>query len=716
MSGSNYASSSNQTDGPTEYIIWNPHFTGVWPSMLIFIWFLLVAATKLGYEGLVHHKKVPRVIKQIPESCELIILGLICGFIFPETIEQRMEELFTNHNFFIYILPPIILEAGYTVPMKPFANAWVEIFVYAVFGTLLNTFLVGYTLIYITSSPRFDWISIQLPMGEMTMLRWFLYAAIISAVDPVAVLAVFDQIHVNQTLYILVFGESLMNDGVAVVLYRVLEQLCELKPTMDLDLWLTLTAHFLYIVIGGIIIGVVFGFAAAFCTKFTYRATIMEPIVVVGMAYLSYLLAEALGTSAILSLVFCAFTMRAYVHHNISKESDTTIHNALIMLATLTEATIFLNLGIVGAWVLKKYFSAAFGIFVVSIVACFIFRFVIVGVLTAALNRWYRQKFIKLRDQIIMAYGGLRGGIAFSLMQVATLGYKSQPPEVVGHGEPKKDTIEDQVRGILVCSTLLIILFTCFIQGTTISYVVNLLHVEKDDSNTDKSKKSHFEESACEVIDEVMMGIRGILSKKPGRQYFWFRFDEIKAKLNPIFERDPCTTRHFDKRIIQECEKIQSDQNQLFGDKMAAVKKCMENSRSEAISGGFHNSNENNGGKDNDCLVHSGQLGSGLLDNDEWKKKVTILDLENLPDNPKEQDLTQLFREATDDRRREIHLLQLPSPIEPINSNEIKKPNYSRRQTSWQRTTKSVIKQKEILSLLNNNERNANDSPYHSIG
>ena len=181
--------------------------------MLIFIWFLLVAATKLGYEGLVHHKKVPRVIKQIPESCELIILGLICGFIFPETIEQRMEELFTNHNFFIYILPPIILEAGYTVPMKPFANAWVEIFVYAVFGTLLNTFLVGYTLIYITSSPRFDWISIQLPMGEMTNLRWFLYAAIISAVDPVAVLAVFDQIHVNQTLYILVFGESLMNDG-----------------------------------------------------------------------------------------------------------------------------------------------------------------------------------------------------------------------------------------------------------------------------------------------------------------------------------------------------------------------------------------------------------------------------------------------------------------------------------------------------------------------
>merc|ERR1719461_660066 len=136
------------------------------------------------------------------------------------------------------------------------------------------------------------------------------------------------------------------------------------------------------------------------------------------------------------------------------------------MLAYLCESTIFLNLGIYGAKVLHSHFMQALPLAIWTIILCTAIRFGLVYGITWIMNNLYRTREICYQNQFIMAYGGLRGGIAFSLMMLANLG----------------DVPED-TKDILLCASLILILFTCFLQGTTIEYFVNSFHVEKQEDN-----------------------------------------------------------------------------------------------------------------------------------------------------------------------------------------------------------------------------------------
>ena len=413
MTSDSSASDGHHPTAPVSknYIIASSDFHTTKVPIILFAWFLMVAVAKIIFQNIKidinievkqNKEKVSRkILRQIqkffrvvPESCILISLGLSVGFalIFLKNnnyIEFEFENffLFDAHVFFIFLLPPIIFEAGYTVPRKAFIMNALEIFVYAVFGTLLNVALVGGGLYLVN---YLEWLQ-PLNASNFTLMIILLYSAINSAVDPVAVLAVFNEIHVNMTLFILVFGESLMNDGVAVVLFNVFNELirvwgnaemdakkqqlsftnfgtarnmvvsenmshnatgvlmenvategidlmnpANISETISFDLDHNMTKrsvsdevsieematgqvtvtdvilHLLYIVFGGLITGIGFGFICAYITKFTRNAHLVEPVVVLGFSYIAYFLAESFKTSAILAMVFCTLTMRSY--------------------------------------------------------------------------------------------------------------------------------------------------------------------------------------------------------------------------------------------------------------------------------------------------------------------------------------------------------------------------------------------------------------------
>lgn len=144
----------------------------------------------------------------VPESCLLIVVGLLVGGII-KAIGGEAPVL-NSKLFFFYLLPPIILDAGYFLPIRAFTENMGTILVFAVVGTLWNAFFIGGMMYAVCQIEGAN-------LGGVDLLSCLLFGSIISAVDPVAVLAVFEEIHINELLHILVFGESLLNDAVTVV-------------------------------------------------------------------------------------------------------------------------------------------------------------------------------------------------------------------------------------------------------------------------------------------------------------------------------------------------------------------------------------------------------------------------------------------------------------------------------------------------------------------
>ena len=102
----------------------------------------------------------------------------------------------------------------------------------------------------------------------------------ISAVDPVAVLAIFDEIGVNKDLYFLVFGESMFNDGVTVVLYNTMVALNGLEPNIPHGQFVLSFLSFFSVVGGGLLIGFIVGVLSAISCKYTRHARVLEPMII----------------------------------------------------------------------------------------------------------------------------------------------------------------------------------------------------------------------------------------------------------------------------------------------------------------------------------------------------------------------------------------------------------------------------------------------------
>ncbi|KPU74445.1 uncharacterized protein Dana_GF21085, isoform H [Drosophila ananassae] len=449
-------------------------FGRVKTPFIIGIWILSASIAKIGFH------MTPKLHLIFPESCLLIVVGVVIGVVLYFCTDVAVSPL-TPNTFFFYMLPPIILDAGYFMPNRLFFDNLGTILLMAVVGTIFNIATIGGSLY---ACGLFGIYGEGETPGLMDV---FLFASLISAVDPVAVLAVFEEIHVNEILYIVVFGESLLNDAVTVVMYHMMESYNEigLDKIIAQDI-ASGVGSFFVVALGGTAIGIIWGFLTGLVTRFTDHVRVIEPIFIFVMAYLAYLNAEIFHMSGILAITFCGITMKNYVESNISQKSHTTVKYALKMLSSSAETIIFMFLGV--ATVNNMHVWNTWFV-VLTIAFCSVFRVIGVILLSAIANRFRLHKLSRV-DQFVMSYGGLRGAVAFALVLLVDENVVKQ-------------------KNMFVTTTIAVIYFTVFLQGITIKPLVKILNVKR----ANKRKPTMNERIHERFMDHLMAGIEDIVGK-----------------------------------------------------------------------------------------------------------------------------------------------------------------------------------------------------------
>jgi len=364
---------------------------------------------------------------RIPYTVALVVVGLAITF------QSSLEIELTPELILALFVPPLVFEAAFHLNIRELQRNLRGILLLAVPGVILTTLIVAGVL-------RLG-NTLSLPLA-------LIFGALISATDPVAVVALFRSLSVPKRLSVLIEGESLFNDGTAIVLFNLM---LAVALTGRLNL-VDSIASFLRVVVGGIVVGLVLGWMIS---RLIARVDdyLIETTLTTVLAFGSYLIAEQLHFSGVLAVVAAGLVNGNIGPQGMSPTTRIVLFNFWEYVAFLANSMVFL---LIGLHVSIPALIAAWQPILWAVLAVLIARLVVVYGLSWIARRVAEP--IPFRWQHVLNWGGLRGAVclALALSLPVTMG-------------SERDLIRVMAFGV--------VLFTLLVQSTTMRPLIRLLRI-----------------------------------------------------------------------------------------------------------------------------------------------------------------------------------------------------------------------------------------------
>lgn len=389
----------------------------------------IIAIETLMIEMLIIISLIAILVQRIhlPYTVALVLSGLVLA-VLPTPFENL--NLTTDLILFL-ILPPLVFEAAFHLDILELREHLGLIVILAVVGVLISTLVVGGIV----------------ALAGVPLMIALVFGALISATDPVAVIAVFRELGVPRKLSYIVEGESLLNDGIAIVAFNIVLT-AALSGSFNLTQGL---ADFLLVTGGGILIGAVIGVVAnvVFLRIDNY---LIETTLSTVVAYGAFVLAERLHVSGVIAVVTAGLLVGNYgSQRSMSPSTRIVVENFWEYVAFIANSFVFL---LIGLTIDLPLLTDNLLYIALGIVAVLIGRAIAVYGLGWLADRPRGRLSMTYRH--VLFWGGLRGAIALAL----ALSLPALP---------------DGWRSSLLAMTFGVVLFTLIIQSTTIKPLLDRL-------------------------------------------------------------------------------------------------------------------------------------------------------------------------------------------------------------------------------------------------